>query len=248
MTRPFTGPRAVRRVLQPGRGRRAAPPPPPPRPGNPARYRAGSGRGWPRMRRHRLFVMAAGVGAGLTAAWLGVVLAACGAGPASGTGLPSDGPFGTGGTPGALCTPVPRGGVLSDGFEALENHGSSTARITRVTLAAPHQGLTVLAAYVIPVTGYTLYGALPGYPQAGQMPPGEDWPHRQLVAGAQVPAMKVANLLLVLKPASSGGTAGGIDVYYEAGGRQYLLRTATSLNVVIGPSCFPLPPPGSRAA
>lgn len=199
-------------------------------------------------------VSVTGTAAGLAAALLAMMLlAGCGAGSPAGAGLPADGPFGNGGTSGSLCTPVPRGSVLSDGFEALENHGSSAARITGVTLAAPHHGLTVLAAYVIPVTGDTLYGARSGYPQAGQMPPGEDWPDRHRAAGAQVPAGQVANLLLVLRPAASGGTARGIDVYYEAGGRQYLLRTATSLQVVIGPSCFPLarpphPPPSSAAS
>jgi hypothetical protein len=154
-----------------------------------------------------------------------------------GSGLPTDGPFGNGGTSSSECAPVPRGGVLSFGFEALENHGSSTARITSVTLASPHHGLTVLAAYVIPVTGHDLYGVRDGYPQPDQMPPGEDWPQRQSAVAAQVPAMKVANLLLVLRPANSGGTAAGVDVFYESGGRQYLLQTATSLQVVIGQSC-----------
>ena len=172
---------------------------------------------------------AAGLAAGLLIG--AMLLAGCGA------GLPTDGPFGNGGTPGSECTVVPRGGVLSYGFEALENHGAAAARITSVTLAAPHHGLSVLAAYVIPVTGHDLYGVRDGYPQAAQMPPGEDWPDRQDAAGAQVPAMKVANLLLVLRPANSGGTAAGVDVYYEASGRRYLLQTATSLRVVIGPSC-----------
>jgi len=173
--------------------------------------------------------------AGWASAWLtlAMLLAACG------TGLPTDGPFGNGGTPSSECAPVPRGGVLSFGLEALENHGSSTARITSVTLAEPHHGLTVIGAYVIPVTGHDLYGVRDGYPQAGQMPAGEDWPRRQRAVAAQVPAMKVANLLLVLQPANSGGAAAGIDVYYEAGGRHYLLKTATSLQVVVGPSCQP---------
>jgi hypothetical protein len=160
-----------------------------------------------------------------------MLLAGCAA------GLPTDGPFGNGGTPGSLCTPVPRGGVLSYGFEALENHSSTTVRITNVTLADPHEGLTVLEAYVIPVTGHLLYGVRSGYPQADQMPPGEDWPERQYAVAAQVPAEKVANLLLVLMPANSGGAARGIDVYYESSGRQYLLRTATRLQVVVGRSC-----------
>jgi len=166
--------------------------------------------------------------AGITTAML---LTGCGA------GVPTDGPFGNGGTPSAECAPVPRGGVLSFGFEALENHGSAAAQITNVTLAEPHHGLTVLAAYVIPVTGHDLYGVRDGYPQANQMPPGEDWPHRQPAVGAYVAAMKVANLLLVLRPANAGGTAAGIDVSYSSGGRQYLLQTATSLRVVVGPSC-----------
>ena len=169
-----------------------------------------------------------GVLAGITAAML---LTACGA------GVPTDGPFGNGGTPSAECAPVPHGGVLSSGFEALENHSSAAARITSVTLAGPQHGLTVLAAYVIPVTGHDLYGVRDGYPQADQMPAGEDWPHRQPAVGADVPAMKVANLLLVLRPAKAGGTAAGIDVSYSSSGRQYLLQTATSLKIVVGPSC-----------
>ena len=168
--------------------------------------------------------------AGLLAALL---LTGCGG------GLPTDGPFGNGGTPGLECVPVPRGSVVSDGFEALENHATATAHITKVALADPHHGLKVLAAYVVPVTGNTLYGVAPGFPRRPLMPAGWQWAQRQVAVGAQVRGKTTANLLLVLQPAASGGWARGIDVYYQVSGQQYLLRTATRLRILVRPhSCL----------
>jgi hypothetical protein len=80
------------------------------------------------------------------------LLAACGT-----SGIGGSGPLKDGGDPATECAPVPAGGVLSDGFEALRNTGTSAAVIQKVALADPH-GLRILAAYVVPVTDDTLYG------------------------------------------------------------------------------------------
>ncbi len=148
-----------------------------------------------------------------------------------------NGPFGNGGDPGSLCTPVPRGSIVTYALVALENHGTATARITKVNLTDPRHGLRVLAAYVVQVTGTVLYGVRLGFPQADQMPAGEHWQQRVAAEKAQVYGNKVANLVLVLRPAFTGGSARGVDVYYQVGDNQYLLRSATRIRIVVGPSC-----------
>jgi hypothetical protein len=57
------------------------------------------------------------------------------------------GPFGNGGSPGEECIGVPRGMVLSYGFEAFSNSGPA-AVIERASLADPHGGSSRRVAYI----------------------------------------------------------------------------------------------------
>ena len=122
------------------------------------------------------------------------LLAACSSAPAVNTG-----PFGGGGDSSSLCVPVGRGGVLSYGLNAFTNTGG-TARIERVALTDPHD-LRIVAAYVVPVTGNTLYGVLSGYPPARGLPADVQWDRRQRANGAAIPHSRGIqyNLVLVLK-------------------------------------------------
>jgi hypothetical protein len=160
------------------------------------------------------------------------LLAACSSANAVNTG-----PFGGGGDPGSLCVPVGRNGVLSYGLDAFTNSGG-TATIERVALTDPH-GLRIVAAYVVPVTGNTLYGVLSGYPPARGLPPGVLWDRRQRANGAVIPRSRGTqyNLVLVLKPAATKGTARSVDVFYRAAGQEYHLRTTTRIEVLAGPAC-----------
>jgi hypothetical protein len=162
-----------------------------------------------------------------------VMLAGCSAAVAT------DGPLTDNGTPGEECSPVPRGGVLSDGFEVLTNTAGPSVTVTHVGLASPHH-LRVLAAYIVPVTGHDLYGVRSGFPPAASLPPGVLWSQRQRASGARIPRTTrghVVNLVVVIKPSASGGRAKGIEVDYTASGQRYSMTTATSLQIVVGRSC-----------
>ena len=160
------------------------------------------------------------------------LLAACSSAPAVNTG-----PFGGGGDSSSLCVPVGRGGVLSYGLNAFTNTGG-TARIERVALTDPHD-LRIVAVYVVPVTGNTLYGVLSGYPPARGLPADVQWDRRQRANGAAIPHSRGIqyNLVLVLKPAGTKGTARSVDVFYRAAGQDYHLQTTTRIEVLAGPAC-----------
>lgn len=145
------------------------------------------------------------------------------------------GPFGPRGTPGSECAPVPRGGVLSFGFEAFRNQGHQAATISKITLNTPHS-LRLIDAWVIPITGDDLYGVLSGYPPVKHIQPGVQWAERQRASGATVapgsgPSNRMTNVLAVLKPVHQTGWAQGLNVYYHVGGTQYLFRTTTKIIV-----------------
>jgi hypothetical protein len=134
---------------------------------------------------------------------------------------------------------VPKGGVLSDGFEVLKNTSSSEVVVQKVTLVDAH-ALRIVAAYVVPITGYDLYGARDGYPPAPHLDPGVLWSKRQVAAGAHIPHSQghhVSNLVVVLQPGVSGGTARAVAVYYQVSGQQYVMRTSTRIPVVVGEQC-----------
>jgi hypothetical protein len=153
--------------------------------------------------------------------------------------LNGPGPLSAGDTSGQECGPVARGQVLSDGFEALQNSGTKPAIITAVSLANPHD-LKLVTAWVIPITGTDLYGVRAGYPPAAGLDPGVEWSRRELAAGASIPRLvgqQVVNLLLVLKPAASTGTASGVRISYRAGGRDYQFQTKIKLVVLVGGDC-----------
>jgi hypothetical protein len=160
-------------------------------------------------------------------------LTGCSSGPAVNTG-----PFGNGGSPGEECIGVPRGMVLSYGFEGFRNSGPA-ATIEKVDLANSH-GLQVLGAYVVPITGTALYGVWFGYPPTVHIPRGVQWSQRQRADGARIPhsqGQDADNLLLVIKPTAKVGSARGVDVFYRASGQQYHLRTATRLRVKVAARC-----------
>jgi hypothetical protein len=161
------------------------------------------------------------------------LLAGCSSGPAT------DGPLLDQGTPGGECAPAPRGGVLSCGFEVMANTGDASVTVSKVSLVDP-RGLRIVAAYFVPISGNDLYGVRSGFPPAAHLDPGVLWSQRQRASGARIPhtaAGHYVNLLVVIKPADSGGTAKSIDVDYTASGQQYRLTTPTALQVVVSRQC-----------
>jgi len=163
-------------------------------------------------------------------------IAVCLAGCSSGV-IFNSGPLGGQGSTGINCASViGRGGVLTYAFIEFANTSASPVVITKVTLADP-RGLRMLAAYVVPITGDTLYGLRPGYPSARGMPSGEQWAQRQRADGATVKHSRgqdVINLVAVLKPTRNPGWARGINIYYHSsGGQRYLLRQGVQILVFI---------------
>jgi hypothetical protein len=129
--------------------------------------------------------------------------------------------------------------VLSDGFQAITNPGDAPATIEAVSLADPHD-LLLLAAYIIPIAGDELYGVRAGFPPAPGLDPGVRWSQRHTAVGASIPhshGPHVSNLLLVVKPTASTGTAGGVWISYRVAGRGFRFQTPLQLTVVVGRDC-----------
>jgi hypothetical protein len=132
---------------------------------------------------------------------------------------------------GTECSPAPRGGVLTDGFTALEYSGTGPAVILSVTLASP-RNLRLLGAWVVPVTGHVLYGVRSGWPPA--------WARRTAADGDQIPASagtQVSSLLLVVQPGAGTGTAAGVRVSYRTDGQVRQFQTQIRLVVPDGGTC-----------
>jgi hypothetical protein len=149
------------------------------------------------------------------------------------------GPLGEAGSRGTLCSPVAKGQVLSDGFDPLMNSGKAPATIEAVSLADPHH-LVLLTAYVVPITGGFLYGVHAGFPPAPELDPGVLWSERQLAVGASIPhsgTNHLTNLLLVVKPTSSWGTAAGVLIAYRVAGQLYQFQSQIKLIVPVGRQC-----------
>jgi hypothetical protein len=64
--------------------------------------------------------------------------------------------------------------------------------------------------------------------QGGNAPTARSSPHSH---GTQY------NLVLVLKPAGTKGTARSVDVFYRAAGQEYHLQTTTRIEVLAGRAC-----------
>jgi hypothetical protein len=134
---------------------------------------------------------------------------------------------------------VAEGQVLSDGFDPLMNSGQAPATIEVVSLADPHH-LVLLTAYVVPITGGFLYGVHSGFPPAPELDPGVLWSKRQLAVGASIPhssSNHLANLLLVVKPTASTGTAAGVLIAYRVAGQVYQFQSQVKLIVKAGRQC-----------
>lgn len=180
------------------------------------------------------------LGTGGLACGLALLLAtAC----TSRSGLATGGPFGNGNTgPVTVCDWTRPGGVVYDGYEAFHNTGG-TATIEKVGLVHP-RNLRLVAAWVVPIpVGAPIIGIGQGYPSASGLAstaPGVQWGRRQHVPGAVVRhtgSHRLVNLVLVVKPSGKRGTAKPIDMYYEAGGKHYLLHLPHGLYIWVGRTC-----------
>jgi len=169
---------------------------------------------------------------------LALLAIACSSSSAPTTG----GPFrGKGSTiPETVCDWTTPGGVVYDGFDAFQNAGG-TATISRAALAQPRE-LRLVAAWVVPIAGTPLVGVGQGYPSASGLAttaPGTQWQRRQRVPGAVVghtPGHDLYNLVLVVKPSGTVGTANAINLYYQTGGTHYLMHLPHGLKIWVGPS------------
>ncbi|HYK28350.1 MAG TPA: hypothetical protein VEV61_10320 [Streptosporangiaceae bacterium] len=170
------------------------------------------------------------------AAVLAAALAACGHSD-NGT---ADGPFGNGGTPGAHCTAAQSPHqVVTNGDQFIQNPGPR-ARITALSLANDH-GIELLRAWIVQITGHTLYGNWLGWPVNRPQLLGVHWETRQAADGASIAPTKHLNgynivLAIRLAPSRREGWARGVSVRYTAGGKDYTLLTATRIAIATSPS------------
>jgi hypothetical protein len=160
---------------------------------------------------------------------------ACLAGCSSGV-IFNAGPLGGQEATGITCGVADgRGGVATYGAINFPNSSASPVTITRVSLADP-DGLSMHAAYVVPITGTLLYGFLPGYPPEKHIPHGIQWSERQRADGARLPHSRdhdFYSLVAVLQPTRNPGWARGINIYYHSShGQRYLLRQG--LQILVG--------------
>ena len=183
-------------------------------------------------------MISAGRLARVTAVCAAAVTLGCGLLAGCATGGPaSSGPLSDGHTGGfEQCSPVRPGGVLTYGFSMWYNLGQKVAVVDRVSLYRSHD-LRLLAAYAVPATGTNLWGASAGTPSAASAPPGVLWSQRQNADGSRIPPRRrykpTTNLLLVLRPVGTLGTAFGIDTYYRESGHRYRLFTNFPMAVAV---------------
>ena len=163
------------------------------------------------------------------------VLAAAMASCTSSGDTRSDGPFGNGGTPGAHCVVAQPGQMRTDGDQFFQNSGSQ-ARIRSLSLAGDH-GIELLRSWIVRITGNTLYGNWAGWPVNRPQLRGVHWDTRQAAVGASVPPVSGKDgynivLAISLAPGRREGWARGISVHYSTGRQDYILLTATRIEIV----------------
>lgn len=176
---------------------------------------------------------------GLACALALLFAAAC---SSTGGNLPTNGPFGNGGSySGTFNTCARPGQVVHDGFDEFPNTGG-TATISRVALVDPRH-LRLLAAWVLPITGSQGVDVGWGYPSASSVAsvaPGTRWELRQRIPGAVVRhtrGREMIDLVIVVKPFGKVASTKGFDLYYEAAGTRYLLRLPIGLNIPVRRTC-----------
>ena len=146
------------------------------------------------------------------------------------------GPLGDGGTGGGICIPVPHGQVESWGITALENRGTSSVTIEKVTIVGAKH-LQLAAAYVVPITGKVDYGSWPGYPPPPRDQKGVEWDRHAAADGARVAPMvggRHADLVAVLKPTARVARIMAINVLYKEGGTEYQMQTHYPILLLTG--------------
>lgn len=140
------------------------------------------------------------------------------------SGTADDGPLGKPSSPGGVCVPADKNGVVTDGFLALRNGGSSSVRLRSVKLVKP-KGVRLEGSYVMPIRENTLVGLQPGTVDGS----------RTALADAVLPARADRNLLtqLRLTDKAVAGTTGGLEVRYVVGHHTY--RWVSRIDVRLAP-------------
>jgi hypothetical protein len=148
----------------------------------------------------------------------------------SAPGRSANGPFGPSGTvtENAECIPIP-GSIITYGFEAVRNTGSSGATIQKIGYVHPHN-LSLLDAFIVPVHNRTLYGGEYGYPPKWMLA------ERSMTVSPTKGTRPddYANVIIVTKLTGKTGHADAVYLDYEENGVLYSYRTITSLTVKRG--------------
>ena len=173
----------------------------------------------------------------LAAATAVVAAAVAACGGDAGTAV---GPFGKGGTAGAHCTIAQRPRqVVTNGDQLIQNSGPR-ATILGLSLAKDH-GIELLRAWIVRITGDTLYGNWLGWPVNRPQLRGVHWDTRQAAVGASIARTSGPhgyNIVLAIRlaPGRREGWARGITVHYRSGSRDFTLLTATRIAIATSSS------------
>jgi hypothetical protein len=162
---------------------------------------------------------------------LGAALGGCGS-----SGLPS-GPLGPGMDDGHECVTQLDNGIATFGWPNVRNTTHTVAVIDKVALVSPHH-LQLITTWAVPITGTSLYGAVPGFPPGTTNVPGFQWGDRHTAVGATVrytsKITEVTNLLFVIRVLGQRGYTTGVDVWYHVGTQHYLYSTPFGLIAMNG--------------
>jgi hypothetical protein len=137
------------------------------------------------------------------------------------------------------CLPLTAGHLLTDGFDVLRDQGHKPIMIERLSLRSPRR-LRLVGSYLVPLarTDSDAVGFWANFPpparQVSQLR-GVKWARRENPHGTRIiPGHMVNAVLGIGLTGHRTGSAAGLDVQYESGGRQY--DFVTHSRVVLKPS------------
>jgi hypothetical protein len=148
------------------------------------------------------------------------------------------GPLGDGGTPGQQCIPGRQGQPQTMGIFDLHDTGTTTVKVTGISLPSAHGLRMTKSAWLIPIWvtqgTFNLVGAGYGYPPVTWA----TWKDHRPAIGAVIKPHQDLNLVFgLIRTTGRSGTSAGPAITYTAGGSTYTVHEQTSLVVTARRTC-----------